>query len=91
MFIKRVFHGGICVICACILIWISGCFESGELIDNPINPESPSVNPQSPDLGGEVGNQAPDFSLPDELGNIVTLSDYTGKNKIVLIFHIGST
>ena len=49
------------------------------------------LNPELLDVGNEVGNQAPDFSLPDELENIVTLSDYRGKNNIVLIFHTGST
>ncbi len=48
-------------------------------------------NPGLLDIGNEVGDEAPDFSLPDELENIVTLSDYRGKNNIVLIFHTGST
>ena len=34
----------------------------------------------------EVGMQAPDFSLPDKDGNIVSLSDFKGK-KIVLYFY----
>lgn len=34
----------------------------------------------------EVGMKAPDFSLPDKDGNIVSLSDFKGK-KIVLYFY----
>jgi len=59
-------------------------YRTGDVINNPVNPELP-------DIGAEVGNQAPDFSLPDESSNTVMLSDYRGKSKIVLIFHTGST
>ena len=40
-------------------------------------------------LGGimlEVGTKAPDFTLPDQDGNDVSLSDYAGK-KVVLWFY----
>ena len=33
----------------------------------------------------EVGTKAPEFSLPDKDGNIVSLSDFLGK-KVVLYF-----
>ena len=33
----------------------------------------------------EVGQKAPDFSLPDQNGNDVSLSDFSGK-KVVLWF-----
>ncbi len=34
----------------------------------------------------EVGTKAPDFTLPDQDGNAVSLSDYVGK-KVVLWFY----
>ena len=34
----------------------------------------------------EIGIQAPDFTLPDQDGNMVSLSDFTGK-KVVLYFY----
>ena len=34
----------------------------------------------------EVGNKAPEFSLPDQDGNIHTLSEYAGK-KVILYFY----
>lgn len=34
----------------------------------------------------EIGQKAPDFNLPDETGNKVSLSDFSGKN-IVLYFY----
>lgn len=33
-----------------------------------------------------VGNEAPDFSLPDQEGNKVTLSDYRGKQHVLIVF-----
>ena len=33
----------------------------------------------------EIGTKAPEFSLPDKEGNIVSLSDFLGK-KVVLYF-----
>ncbi len=43
----------------------------------------------SQQIGGimlEVGTKAPDFTLPDQDGNDVSLSDYAGK-KVVLWFY----
>lgn len=35
----------------------------------------------------KVGDKAPDFTLKDQNGNPVTLSDYIGKKNVVLVFH----
>lgn len=35
----------------------------------------------------KVGDPAPEFNLPDEAGNRHRLSDYRGKNPVVLIFY----
>lgn len=35
----------------------------------------------------KVGDRAPDFTLKDQNGNPVTLSDYVGKKNIVIVFH----
>jgi len=35
----------------------------------------------------EVGSAAPDFSLPDQRGNRVNLSDFLGKSSLVLFFY----
>ena len=37
----------------------------------------------------KVGAQAPGFSLPDEDGRRVNLSDFTGKSPVVLMFYPG--
>ncbi len=34
----------------------------------------------------KVGNPAPDFSLPDQNGNAIKLSDFKGKNHVLLLF-----
>lgn len=36
-----------------------------------------------------VGVAAPDFSLEDEAGNVVTLSRFQGKKNVVLVFYRG--
>jgi peroxiredoxin len=36
----------------------------------------------------KVGDRAPDFSLPDQNGNTVKLSDFLGKKNVVLAFYV---
>ena len=36
----------------------------------------------------KVGDRAPDFALPDQEGRIVKLSDFHGKNNVVLAFYV---
>ena len=36
----------------------------------------------------QVGDKAPDFTLPDQNGNKVKLSDFLGKKNIVLAFYV---
>jgi cytochrome oxidase Cu insertion factor (SCO1/SenC/PrrC family) len=36
----------------------------------------------------KVGDAAPDFSLPDQSGRIVRLSDFRGKRTVVLAFYV---
>lgn len=40
-------------------------------------------------IGNNVGDEAPDFSLPDTNNQIVTLSDRRGSENVVLIFYRG--
>lgn len=35
----------------------------------------------------KVGDKAPDFTLKDQNGNPVSLSDYLGKKNVVIVFH----
>ncbi|PYV00069.1 MAG: hypothetical protein DMG26_15775 [Acidobacteria bacterium] len=35
-----------------------------------------------------VGDKAPDFSLPDQNGKQVKLSDFVGKKNVVLAFYV---
>jgi len=81
----------IIIILVCIVIWGLGCQEE---IINPVEPEQnePIIpGPSEPLVGNEIGNQAPEFSLSDENGNLVSLSDYKDKQNVVLLFHTGST
>ena len=36
----------------------------------------------------KVGDRAPDFSLPDQDGRVVKLSDFKGKKNVVLAFYV---
>ena len=40
-------------------------------------------------VGNEVGNEAPDFTLPDIDNELVTLSNHRGADNVVLIFYRG--
>jgi cytochrome oxidase Cu insertion factor (SCO1/SenC/PrrC family) len=41
-----------------------------------------------PPLTLKVGDEAPDFTLPDDSGNKVTLSSFRGKKNVALAFYI---
>ena len=38
----------------------------------------------------DVGDTAPDFKVPDQNGDLVTLSQYKGSKNVVLSFHVFS-
>ena len=40
--------------------------------------------------GTEVGQVAPDFTLANQDGDDVSLSDYRGKQNVVLVFYVGA-
>ena len=43
---------------------------------------------EPPPLALKVGDEAPDFTLPDDSGNKVKLSDFRGKKNVALAFYI---
>ncbi len=47
---------------------------------------TPEPDPLAPGEGLAIGATAPDFSLPDADGNIVSLSDYAGKKLVIAFF-----
>lgn len=46
------------------------------------------ATPTPPPMTLKVGDMAPDFTLPDTAGNKVKLSDFRGKNNVVLAFFV---
>lgn len=44
--------------------------------------------PTAPTITLKVGEEAPDFMLPDTAGNKVKLSDFRGKKNVVLAFFV---
>jgi cytochrome oxidase Cu insertion factor (SCO1/SenC/PrrC family) len=44
--------------------------------------------PPTPDPKVKIGDTAPDFTLPDQTGKQVKLSDFRGKKNVVLAFYV---
>jgi peroxiredoxin (alkyl hydroperoxide reductase subunit C) len=63
-----------------LLITTAAMAASGLLAQQPA---APGLNPQ---LKVHVGDEAPDFTLPDQSNKPVKLSDYRGKKNVVLAF-----
>lgn len=53
-----------------------------------IVPAIAQTAPAPPPMTLKVGDVAPDFTLPDTAGNKVKLSDFRGKNNVVLAFFV---
>ena len=56
--------------------------------------QSPLAPPKMPtatktDTGITVGDKAPEFALPNGDGKLVTLSEYTAKSPVVVVFYRG--
>lgn len=49
---------------------------------------SQATTPTPPPMTLKVGDMAPDFTLPDTNGQKVKLSDFRGKNNVVLAFFV---
>ena len=63
--------------------------KAGETRQTTLTLKTTPKEPLIP-TGTEVGQRAPDFTLPDMNGKRVTLSDYRGKRAILLAFHRGT-
>ena len=58
-------------------LWIAGTLLSASLFAQGFQPPKSPLN---------VGDMAPDFTLPSTAGGKVTLSDFRGKSNVVLAF-----
>ena len=53
--------------------------------------QQPAQQPSQPSMATtqlKVGDMAPDFTLPDQDGKPVKLSDFRGKKSVVLAFYV---
>jgi len=58
-------------------------------VDEPEDADpDPDLEPEV-ESGSEVGQFAPDFTLPDINGDLVTLSSFRGKSHVLVAFHRG--
>lgn len=57
----------------------------------PQSPLAPPVLPsaEKPAASLKVGDKAPEFALPNGDGKLVTLSEYTARSPVVLVFYRG--
>lgn len=88
-----------CVVCVVGLLALAACNESAapEKAKTGISDADKQVMQQAaerlhqsmPDPGLKTGEQAPDFSLPDADGKIVSLHDRLAQGPVVLIFYRG--
>lgn len=74
---KKLFAG------ICITLFLA----MGALAQNPAASPTPAPTPVPYDKL-KVGDMAPDFTLPDLTGKPVKLSDFRGKNNVVLAFYV---
>jgi cytochrome oxidase Cu insertion factor (SCO1/SenC/PrrC family) len=51
-----------------------------------VHAQEKSESPPAPAVG--VGDMAPDFTLRDQNGNQVTLSDFRGEKRVILAFYV---
>jgi len=65
------------------LIWSLGCAPG----ENSMNQQSTQMQARNTPVG--VGEVAPDFTLEDQNGQKVKLSDARGKSPVVLVFYRG--
>jgi cytochrome oxidase Cu insertion factor (SCO1/SenC/PrrC family) len=72
---KKLFAG----ICASLI------FVIGSFAQTPSPTPAPTPAPYD---RLKVGDMAPDFTLPDLTGKPVKLSDFRGKNNVVLAFYV---
>lgn len=70
------------------VISTSFVFAIGALAQgSPAPPPTPAPTPPPYDKL-KVGDEAPDFTLPDLTGKPVKLSDFRGKHNVVLAFYV---
>ena len=67
---------------------LTALFQTIVLISAVMASTLPSPQPTS-DTPIAVGDMAPDFTLEDQNGHKVTLSDARGKSPVVLVFYRG--
>ena len=68
-----------------LMIWVMACATGGSTMNN--QQSSSQTKARNAPVG--VGEVAPDFTLEDENGNRVTLSEARGKSPLVLVFYRG--
>ena len=81
----------ITIVCVAIIVsmaMITACFEKDvieDVVGSPVE-TTPEPDPLPDGQGLAIGATAPEFSLPDADGNIVSLSDYAGQKLVIAFF-----
>jgi cytochrome oxidase Cu insertion factor (SCO1/SenC/PrrC family) len=75
------------LIFSAIVLGLSAVAGPGQTTPAPTPSPRPAATPAPYDKL-KVGDMAPDFTLPDLKGTRVKLSDFRGKNNVVLAFYV---
>ncbi|MCA1603731.1 MAG: redoxin domain-containing protein [Acidobacteria bacterium] len=67
------------------MIWGMACTPGGSTLNNQQSPAQTKA--RSTPVG--VGDVAPDFTLEDQSGNKITLSEARGRSPVTLVFYRG--
>jgi thioredoxin-dependent peroxiredoxin len=70
-----------------ILIFLSGFLWACKNDSPALSGVKPGIKNNDMANKIEIGSKAPDFSLPDQFGKRVNLSDYLGKSNLVVYFY----
>ncbi len=58
-------------------------------VQTKLGPKDEATLPASDLTRINIGDEAPDFTLEDQDGKAITLSNYRGKKSVVLVFYRG--
>lgn len=87
---KRHFKGAAGLLVLALMVpFLSQCSSSnGSTPASPAKAEAKASTSAAAPVALKVGDQAPNFTLPDQHGQDISLSQFRGKKNVVLAFYV---